>query len=154
MKFAEFKDAVKAAYKKYFPESNVNIRIFRCLGKAITIDCFLAGDLSEVAGGIPENDMFHVNVWIDLTENFYVENDLPDNLVMEWRNSSVIKKPEQKYLAYGAETVRYRKTSGDAEKIVKALDKYFSRLHDTVVNLRENDRIHEGFVDLVNQKIA
>lgn len=154
MKFAEFKDAVKDAYKKYFPESQANVRIFNCLGKALTIDCFLAGDLSEIANSIPGNDMFWVQMWIDLPKDYNKENDLPDTLVMEWQRSSVAKKPEQKYLAYGAEKVKYRKVSGDAKKIVKALDKYFSRLHDTVVNLRNNDLIHEEFADLVNQKIA
>lgn len=154
MKFEKFKEEVKAAYAKRFPDSACTVRVFKCLGKSITIDCHLAKDSSEVSFGIMGNDMFSVGMMIDLPDDFFEgdNDDLPENLVLEWQSSLIKAKPES-WLAYDAEKVSYRKTAGDSKKIIKALDKYFQRLYDTTKKLMEEDRIHPDYAELVSRKV-
>ena len=152
MKFAEFKEEVKKAYAKRFPQSACEVKIFKCLGRMITIDCYMAGDKSELLYGYAANDMFAVGMSINLPDSFDDDDDLPENLVMEWRSSFIKAKPES-WLAYDAESIKYRKVRGDGKKIVKACDKYFQRLRDTVDKLIAEDRIHPNYAELVSRKV-
>lgn len=152
MKFAEFKEEVKKAYAKRFPNSLCDVYIFKCLGRSIYIDCRLAKDNTEVANGIMGNDMFCASMCINLPDKFDDDDDLPENLVMEWRSSFIKAKPES-WLAYDAESIKYRKVRGDGKKIVKACDKYFQRLRDTVDKLIAEDRIHPNYAELVSRKV-
>lgn len=152
MKFAEFKEEVEKAYAKRFPQSACEVKIFKCLGRMITIDCYMAGDKSELLYGYAANDMFSVGMSINLPDSFDDDDNLPENLVLKW-NSSIIKAKPESWLAYDAENVGYRKTTGDSKKIIKALDKYFQRLYDTTKKLVEEDRIHPNYAELVSRKV-
>lgn len=152
MKFAEFKEEVKKAYAKRFPQSACEVKIFKCLGRMITIDCYMAGDKSELLYGYAANDMFAVGMSINLPDSFDDNDDLPENLVLKW-NSSIIKAKPESWLAYDAENISYRKTTGDSKKIIKSLDKYFQRLYDTTKKLMEEDRIHPNYAELVSRKV-
>ena len=153
MKFVEFKEEIQKAYAKQFPNSMCNVIIFKGLGRMIAIDCYLAGDKSEFKYGYALNDMFDVGMIIHMPNGFEKEDDLPENLEMNWQHSCIKAKPESKYLAYGAERVAYRKAKGDAHGIIRACNKYFKRLHDAVEKMKQEDRIHPDFVELVNQKV-
>lgn len=152
MKFKKFKEEVKKAYAARFPQSACEVKIFKCLGRSLYIDCYLAGDKSEFLYGYAANDMFAVGMSINLPDDFGDDDDLPEKLVLEWNNSDIKAKPES-WLAYDAEKVSYRKTTGDSKKIIKALDKYFQRLYDTTKKLVEEDRIHPNYAELVGKKV-
>ena len=152
MKFAEFKEEVEKAYAKRFPQSACEVKIFKCLGRMITIDCYMAGDKSELLYGYAANDMFAVGMSINLPDSFDDDDDLHENLVLKW-NSSIIKAKPESWLAYDAENISYRKTTGDSKKIIKALDKYFQRLYDATKKLMEEDRIHPNYAELVSRKV-
>ena len=152
MKFKEFKEEIRTAYAKRFPNSLCEVSIFKCLGISLYITCRFVGDEKEAPYGIIGNDMFCVSMGINLPDNFGDDDDLPENMVLEWQSSCIKAKPES-WLAYDAEKVSYRKTTGDSKKIIKALDKYFQRLYDTTKKLVEEDRIHPNYAELVSRKV-
>ena len=152
MKFKEFKEEVKRAYAKRFPNSLCEVYIFKCLGRSLCITCRFVENEKEVPFGIMGNDMFCASMSINLPDNFGDDDDLPENMVLEWQSSCIKAKPES-WLAYDAEKVSYRKTTGDSKKIIKALDKYFQRLYDTTKKLVEEDRIHPNYAELVGKKV-
>jgi hypothetical protein len=154
MKFKEFKEEVKKAYAKRFPNSLCEVYIFKCLGRSLCITCRFVENEKEVPFGIMGNDMFYASMSINLPDNFGDDDDLPENMVLEWQSSCIKAKPENKYLAYDAVNVSHRKTTGDAKKIIKALDKYFQRLYEATVKLFEEGKIHDNFADLAAQKIV
>ena len=153
MKFVEFKEEIQKAYAKRFHNSLCEVSIFKCLGRSLYITCRFVENEKEVPFGIMGNDMFCASMSINLPDNFGDDDDLPESMVMEWQSSFIKAKPESKYLAYDAVKVPYRKTTGDAKKIVKALDKYFQRLYDTTKKLVEEDRIHPNYAELVSRKV-
>ena len=153
MKFVEFKEEIQKAYAKRFPNSLCEVSIFKCLGRSLYITCRFVGDEKEAPYGIIGNDMFCVSMRIDLPDNFENDDDLPEKMVMEWQCSSIKAKPEG-WLAYDAVKVPYRKTTGDAKKIIKTADKYFQRLYEATVKLFEEGKIHDNFADLAARKIV
>lgn len=153
MKFVEFKEEIQKAYAKRFPQSACEVKILKYLGRMISIDCYMAGDKSEFLFGYASNDMFSVGMSINLPDDFGNDDDLPEKLVLQWNSSFINIKPEENWCAYDAEDVSCRKTTGDAKKIIKTLDKYFQRLFDTTKNLMEEDRIHQNYAELVSKKV-
>ncbi len=154
MKFVEFKEEIQKAYAKRFPNSLCEVSIFKCLGRSLYITCRFAENEKEVPFGIMGNDMFCTSMSINLPDNFGDDDNLPESMVMEWQSSFIKVKPESKYLAYDAVKVPYRKTTGDAKKIIKALDKYFQRLYEATVKLFKEGKIHDNYADLAAQKIV
>lgn len=152
MKFVEFKEEIRKSYAKRFPNSLCEVYIFKCLGRSLCITCRFVENEKEVPFGIMGNDMFCASMSINLPDNFGDDDDLPENMVLEWQSSCIKAKPES-WLAYDAEKVSYRKTTGDSKKIIKALDKYFQRLYDTTKKLVEEDRIHPNYTELVSRKV-
>ena len=153
MKFKEFKEEIRTAYAKRFPNSICEVSIFKCLGRSLYITCRFVGDEKEAPYGIIGNDMFCASMSINLPDNFGDDDDLPENMVLEWQSSCIKAKPEG-WLAYDAIKVPYRKTTGDAKKIIKAVDKYFQRLYEATVKLCEEGKIHDNFADLAARKIV
>ena len=152
MKFKEFKEEVKKAYAKWFPNSLCEVYIFKCLGRSLCITCRFVENEKKVPFGIMGNDMFCASMSINLPDNFGDDDDLPESMVLEWQSSCIKAKPES-WLAYDAEKVSYRKTTGDSKKIIKALDNDFQRLYDTTKKLVEEDRIHPNYAELVSRKV-
>jgi hypothetical protein len=107
------------------------------------------------------NDMFRIAFHIKHNEhefekeNYNLKDEmiLPDDLSLEkWSNSYTIK-PQSKYLAYSSKDVSFRKTKGNAQKIIATLDKFFSKLslqlHDDI----KNDLIHKHHIDLLKLRL-
>lgn len=144
-----FMENVEKTYHKYFPNSLASVYVYSGLGKHVSISCYLAKDKSEESHGYFENDMFGVGFMIDLTK----DGKFPSTLVLESTKSSFLTKPESDYLAYGRKKVPFRKTKGDADKILKTLDKYFSVLKKSVKEELDNGNIHSNFIELLKSKI-
>ena len=107
MKFKEFKEEIRTAYAKRFPNSLCEVYIFKCLGRSLCITCRFVENEKEVPFGIMGNDMFCASMSINLPDNFGDDDDLPENMVLEWQSSCIKAKPES-WLAYDAVKVPYR----------------------------------------------
>lgn len=132
MNFGEFKDRIEQIYKDKFNKSYCKCKIYSCLGKSITIDCHLAENKSEFPHGIDKNDMMQVCFAISLPDGWSIDDDLPENLMMEAWSSSITVKPTLDYLYCEHKKVSYRKTSGDPEKMIATFGKYVDRLYNTI----------------------
>jgi hypothetical protein len=149
----EFCEEVKRTYHKYFPDSMCVARMKNILGNSIFIDCFIAGDESEFPNGYAENDMFNIKFNIDTRDAKSVDDEFGIRTI-ECYSKSFYTAPPSRFLAYGRHDLQFRKTTGDARKIIAALDKFFKRLYDAVVMERDNDNIEKGHIDIVNRKIV
>ena len=155
MKFAEFKERVEAEYRKILPDSSCNVTVYKCLGKSITIDCHLAGKIEEVPNRILGNDMFSIGFWINLPDNFNQEIDeLPEEILLEAKSKQYRTKPESKYMYCSYRNLSYRKTKGDAEKIIKAIGKFFAQLRSNLEEDLANGNIHQDNIKLVKEKLS
>lgn len=155
MKINEFKDRIEKVYHGKFAESAAVVKGAKCLGRYITIDLYLADNSKEVFNGYMINDMFKITLWIDLPDKFDFENDeLPETMTMRAVKNSYAIKPESKYLYCELKRVAYRKTAGDAEKLIKTFGKFVDRLYSQVVEDLNNGNAHENYVELLKKKIA
>ena len=153
MTIREFMEDVKRSYAKYFPKSRCNVVFRNILGNAVFIDCFLAGDKSELSYGYAENDMFKVSFMIDMNGANSVDDDFGERTI-QCTAKHILTAPPNRYLAYGRHDLSFRKASGDADKIIAKLDKFFAQLKDVVVDEYKNNNIADDYIDLVNDKIS
>ena len=130
----EFLQNVESLYTSRFPHSKAFARLRTGLGKALTVDCFLAGDKSENSGNMWDNDILSVKFWIDIPANATLESELPESLTMEILQGSYSIKPENRMKAFDSRKMTWRKSKGSAAKLLQVLDKYFVQLHDSLVN--------------------
>ena len=155
MKFAEFKERVEAEYRKILPDSSCNVMVYKCLGKSVTIDCHLAGKIEEVPNRILANDMFSIGFMFSLPDNFNQEEDeLPEEIILTASRKSYRIKPESKWMYCGMKNLNYRKTKGDAEKIIKAIGKFFAQLKSSLEEDLSNGNIHPDNIKLVKEKLS
>lgn len=155
MKFQEFSENVQREYAKRFPHSKCSVKVFDNLGKSALIDCYLAGDSKECIHGYWDNDIFKIKANIDFPKTFDRCNDeLPENLTIEWYSHCYFIKPETSYTAYGMRNISVRKTSGKPEKLVKDFGKFFDRLKKSVVEDYKIGKIHENHLALVRTRLT
>ena len=155
MTFNEFKDRIIEIYHNKFPKSYCSVKLVKMLGRAITIDCFLANDVSELSHGYWQNDMFKISFWIhDLPNDFEVDDILPNVMTLTNDSSHILITPENKYLAYDSVKIPFRKTVGNADKLISTFKKYVDRLYDIVNQQIIDNKIHSSFKDIINRKIV
>ena len=142
MTVEEFMQDIRDTYNNYFPRSTCQVKLVRSLGTALWIDCYLAKDASECENGIAGNDMFHISFWFPNDFEGLTKDDLvPESLTMEISQKTIKTAPENRYMAFGSESLPFRKVKGSSDKILKTLDRYFKILHDTVERLVEEERL-------------
>ena len=129
MKFEQFKTEVEKTFKEKFGKSYCECRIYKCIGKSITIDCHLAENPNECPCSIIGNDMMRTSLNISLPDGWNEVDDLPENLIMEAWENNIKVKPTEKYLYCDYKRASYRKTKGNAEKLITAFGKYVERLY-------------------------
>lgn len=155
MKFTEFKDKAQEAYRKVLPDSMCKVYIYKCLGKYAYIDCFIAGNEKEFPNGIGVNDMLSISFSFTLPDNFNEDVDaLPDVLVMEVMKKCYRIKTESSYLYCDYHNMSYRKTRGNAEKLLKTLERYFSSLRSSLEDDLRAGNIHDNDISLLKEKLA
>lgn len=150
----EFLETIKTSYSKYFPESKCSAGIREILSiKDIGIYCYLSIDRNEVANKIIENDMFTIRFSIEgKFEN--LETDITDiDLILTNDHKRYTIKPTEKYCVYGGRVLKFRKTVGKHNKILKALDKFFKQLKDSLIEDYNNNNIHEDYIKLFKKKL-
>jgi hypothetical protein len=137
MKTQEFINQVEKAYNKHFPESKCFAKLKKNFYPDIWVECYLAGNSAENSGLYWDNDIFRVKFQIENEngqplEGIDLESELP-NLKIESIGKTYSIKPENSMYAFGTRKLSFRKTSGDAEKILSALDKFFASLKKSIV---------------------
>lgn len=158
MKLNELLEGIKNSYLKYFPNSLCKAKYSDNLYSSIYVKCYIGKEKDEFANGIIQNDMLHVSFLIDnegkqLPKELTLDSEIPNNLSLENKQKSFLTKPDSEYLVYGSKSLAFRKTKGDGEKIIKTLDKFFSKLRDELINELENDNIHDKDVELLKRKL-
>lgn len=155
MTVGQFLKSVKDIYAKYFPDSNCRATLSRGLGKAITIDCYLAKNRSECANGYWENDMFKVNFWIhNLPDSAEEDSPMPKTISLTSDAHSFVVAPDNKYNYYSSQRVPYRETIGAPEKCLQAFERFVKKLYDAVKEAHLNGKTAEDFIDLLDKKIG
>ena len=152
MKFAEFKQQIEAAYKAAFGKSFVACKVYRCLGMNLSIDCLMAENERECVNGIVGNDMIRASFIVHLPDGWTVEEDLPESMTMTAIKSSIKTKPAEKYYYCDYRKISYRKTTGNAEKLIAAFGKYVDRLHGAIVEEYTNNNLLDFDTELVRMK--
>lgn len=154
MKFEEFKKEVQNAYAGKFPKSRCMVKPYICFGSYIAIDCFLAENLREVPHQIAGNDMFKISFLIDMPEKFNFELDeLPEEMTMESLKRTYVIAPENSYLYCDYRKIPYRKTSGDAKRIITTIGKFFDKLDKLVREDIEAGKIHNSYKSILPEKL-
>lgn len=160
MLYGEFKNRVEEIYHSKFPESLVVTNLGALGQDTFFITMYLAKDKSEFSNGIAMNDIFHISFYIyGANKDYETRNKLTDdteldeNLIMEVHENSITVKPDNDYMAYGFERLPFRKTKGNADKILATLEKYTDVLYNTLERLYNEDKIHSNHKELVAQKL-
>lgn len=154
MKYAEFAERITETYHGKFRHSACVVKGGKYLGRTIWIDCYLAENANEMPHGYKENDMFKISFKISLPDKFDFETDnLPDTMTLENSSKHYAIKPESVYLYYDRRNLTYRKTMGNAEKLITAFEKFVDRLYNSVCEDIESGNIHDEFAEILNTKI-
>lgn len=150
MKFEEFKNEIKEKYAEKFSGTCV-VKKYVCLGKSIVIDCYLG---EAQTGAISDNDMLKVSFNIGLPDKFDYDNDeLPEQMTMESWNNHYLINPENQYLTYSSRKVPYRKTTGDAEKLIATAAKFFNKMYNLIREDYDNGNIHKNYIRIVEYNV-
>ena len=153
MTIKEFMKDVKAIYSKHFPDSWCKAQFVKNLGGAIFIDFYLAKDESEVPHGYAVNDMFSCGFVIHLDNKKTSDDNLPQTITLQAMSSVIKTKPSNRFLAFDATKVPFRKSTGDTKKILTAIDKYLVKLANAIKIAYENDAIADEYKKVVDSKI-
>ena len=165
MKFGEFKEKVISNYKEVFPYSACTVTLGALGGDTIFVNYYLAGNQSEFPNNISQNDLFDIQFFIrqgiDRNEDdsrLTDDSELVEPLTMEVNYKSIKTTPEKQYFAYGSVSLPFRKTVGNADKIVLTLKKYAEVTKITLEDLYKSDKLpanqQKNIVDLVKSKLG
>lgn len=152
MKFAEFKEKIEGEYNKRFDKSLCRCRIFKCLGKSITIDFALAANEREVVSNIMDNDLMRTSFIIHLPKEWEENDDLPEMMILEHLKGQLKIKTENRNLYCDYRKITFRKTKGDADKMIKAFSRYIDRLKDALVEEYKANNLFDRDMELVREK--
>lgn len=154
MTVREFCDKAKEIYAKYFPDSMCVARLYKGLGRAVTIDCYLAGNVDEFPNKISHNDMFNISFWIhDIPSSTELDSEMPETVTLTSDRHSYAIAPTNKYLYAESRNVVFRKTIGSPEKCLQAFERFIKKLHDSIKKDLEAGVAHSNFIDILNSKI-
>lgn len=129
--FEKIRDAAEKAFKKEFPNGWISSNIGRLIDSySLVIDLGVVSDHSQLTSRIVRNDpVYHKFMITDEGKHFEARNLIGD---------ISINPPEGSYLAMGRVKTKFRKTKGDADKIIKTFDVFFGRLKKLVKDNEAN----------------
>lgn len=124
----DFAKQIEKVIKKHFPTSTSWARYSNRIGESIFIGLAI-GTKSDWSNGILENAPVEYRAFV-----WGVKGGVTtDKMVLETTDSSITTKPIDKpYHAYGRIKVKGRKTTGDEDKILAAVDKHMMALKKAV----------------------
>lgn len=154
MTFKDFEKRIKKAYAAKFDKSLCICGFNKTLGEYISIDCYLGAGSDEFPHRIAENDAISVKLNINLLRGWKHDDELPETMTLEAIRNSIKHKPPQDelYLYCKYTKVSFRKTTGDAEKIIKAFTRFVDRLHKEISEQYANDNLLPDDMELFARK--
>jgi hypothetical protein len=159
MKLSELESQITDAYHKYFPTSRIYVNYSDKFGATITIGAYIAGDKSENSGKYWDNDVLSLTFSIhgesgqQLPKGLTADSELP-TLELTKYHAHYFITPENKNLCYESRSLSFRKVSGEAEKIVIYLDKFFAKFHAQILGDYIAGRIHSNHLAVVKSHVA
>jgi len=153
MKFNEFKNTITEEYNKVFPNSRIDVSLFKAVGRSITIRCYLAKDNTEVSHNIWENDMFKFLLDIRLPDKFEDDDELPEEMTIEALSRSITLKTNDPIYYCSYRKIAFRRTTGNADKICNTFKKFIDNVHKAVKEEINNNNIHKSYIDIITDKI-
>lgn len=157
MKTSDFIQAIETAYSSKFPQSKVFINLSHNLYSQIRVDFMLAQTKEENAFNYWENDCFSIGFTItlengQLPKDLTLDSELPQNLKLESKCNSYRIKPDLSYMASSNKKVSFRKTKGTPEKLVKTIESFIGKLHESILADIQNDNMLADDKTLLNLK--
>ena len=159
MKINEFMQQIETTYSKHFPLSRISVDYVGNIYRSISIVCYLAGNNTEVYNKIWRNDMLNIRFSIDAESGEFekgttIESEIPEKLKMEVNCKNYLIKPNNSHLVYSRRELTFRKTKGNAKKIVATLDKYFTKLKEELKNDLLAGNITDNHKELLTKKLV
>jgi hypothetical protein len=156
MTINEMIKGIEASYAKYFKGSRIFVSYTDNLYRSIGIKCFLASDKTENPSNYWDNDMLTVTFSIQLESGQFAkgttaDSETPEIMVLENWHKHYMIKPESRNLCYSSKSLSFRKTKGDANKMISSLDKFFKKLHDALAEELANDNITDNWKPLAEK---
>jgi hypothetical protein len=149
---------IDADYHEVFPRSSCSVYLATNLYPSISVACKLAGERQENHGGYWENDMFGISFSIDnrgreLPNGVTGESECPDVLQLNvWRKRYTLK-PDHPHMCYSHKLLPFRQTTGDAERIIATLKRYFIKLHALLEEDLKAGNVHKDHEPLLRSKL-
>lgn len=158
MTVQQFTNEIKELYSKHLPNSAIVCDYSYVLFPSIHIKPYLIKDKTEAHGNIVNNDLFHITFRVNKPKGkamtgYTNETEINEDLEIECLAKSYFIKPINDYYVYSSKKLSFRKTTGSPEKILKALDKFFIKLVESLKDDLANDRITSDYVEIVKQKL-
>jgi len=159
MKINELIQQIEATYSKHFPLSRISVDYVGNIYSSISIVCYLAGNSTEVYNKIWRNDMLNIRFSIDAESGEFEkgtteESELPEKLKMEVNCKNYLIKPNSTNMVYSRRNLSFRKTKGNAKKIVATLDKYFAKFKEELKNDLLTGNITDNHKELLTEKLV
>jgi len=159
MKINELIQQIESTYSKHFPLSRIHVDYVGNIYRSISIVCYLAGNSTEVYNKIWRNDMLNISFSIDaelgeFEKGTTIESELPEKLKMEVKCKNYLIKPNSKNLVYSRRELAFRKTKGNAKKILTTLDKYFAKLKEELKSDLLIGNITDNHMELLTEKLV
>lgn len=147
MMIREFLEEVKKTYNSYFPNSRCVAKLSTNLGSAVFIDCFIANSLEEEPNKITGNDMFHIGFVIHMDRET-LDDEFETHTIQTTSNYIAVKS-SNRYLAFDAVKIPFRKTTGDAKKIISAFDRFVDKLYTITKQQYESGNLTDYWTKIV-----
>lgn len=122
--------SIESAFLSKFPNCYLSVTESKSLGHSIGVSFGLILNKAELPSGIRDNDPVQHQFIIHINKNGFEAVPLQGSI---W-----INPPAGSYLAMGRIKTPFRKTSGDAKKIIKAFETFVPRLKQLVKDNEAN----------------
>ena len=159
MKTSEFIQAIETAYSSKFPQSKAFVKMSHNLYSQIRIDFMSAETKEENAMNYWENDCFSIGFTISsengqLPKDLTLDSELPQNLLLESKCNSYRIKPENQYMFCSYKKVSFRKTKGNDTKLLKTIESFIDKLHESILSDIENNNFLDSDITLLKTKVG
>lgn len=149
MSVEEIVAKIKQVIEKHFSDSLIQVKFSTDILPSIDIGFTLGKNKSEYSNGIHNNDPLHHSFSI---YGFEKNGDYKTLSLEDVIKNFTIKPEEGSYYAYGRVKTPFRKLkTDDPNKIIKAIDIYFSKLAKLVKD--NEDNFSKEHIDVVKSKL-
>ena len=120
---------IESSFKKHFPNGYINI--YNRDQEKVDIQFYigLIGNKNDINNGIRENDPMH---------HLFVIRQKEDKLIADMLFGGLSCKPTNPLYAMDNVKTKFRKTTGDSNKICTTYDKWFKKLKELVIEQGSN----------------